>query len=851
MSNLPAAPHASDGRAVCEALHTDSRRGLTGREAALRLAEVGPNRLPEQAPPTRADRLRRQLVNAMILLLAAAAAISVAIGEFLDAAIIVAIVVLNTLLGYVQEGRAEDAAREVRKLLAPVARVLRDGRVAAIEAGRVVPGDIVVIHGGDRVPADGRLIGAGHLEVDESAVTGESLPVPKRTDPPTPSDAPLAERWTMVFAGTAATTGAGRLVVTGTGECTELGRIASAAASIRRGRTPLETRLAGLANQLLLAVSAICLALALTAWLQGSGAAESLLIGVSLAVAAVPEGLPAVVTVALALGMRRMVRDGAIVRRLEAVETLGSATVICADKTGTLTENRMRVSRLDMSTAAPPDACEPAALLAAALIASDTWLAGDEPPSDPMEGAIERAAAAEGIERSSVLNGARIADVQPFDPELRRVGVVIESPSGERTRYVKGAPESLADDLSIGAEERGRLLSTASTWAAEGGRVLLVSRERVGLGPLPIGLIELTDPPRAGSKPSVEEARRAGVRAVMITGDHPGTALAIARATAIVPAAGDAAVVTGVELDRMADSEFAAIVRHVQVFARVLPEHKLRIVRALRQAGEVVAMTGDGVNDVPSIRAADIGIAMGRGTDAARAAADMILTDDNFTTIVRAIRRGRAIYDNVLRFTLFLLSANLGEVLVYSAAIALGMSAPLTVVQILLVNLLTDGPPAVALGLDPPDRGVMRRPPRPPGEGLLAPIGRPLLIGGVATGGAAFASFAIGAASSHAVGQTMGFTTLVFSQLVLVFAVRGDSPFFRAGRNPALYAAVAASAAVQVLVLAVPSLSARFDVVRMSPVDLTAALCLALVPFAVLELYKWRLRRLSTSAEKP
>ena len=787
----------------------------------------------------------------MVVLLAAAALVSMAIGEWLDASVIVAIVALNTALGYVQEGKAEDASRSVRELLAPRARVVRHGRVTEVDAACVVPGDVVVLHGGDRVPADGRLIDAVRLEIDESPLTGESLPVPKRSSPPVPMEAPLANRATMVFAGTTATLGGGRFVVTVTGARTELGRIASAAASVRRERTPLETRLNRLAAQLLWAASAICLALAVVARLHGDDLGDSLLIGVSLAVAAVPEGLPAVVTVALALGMRKMAAEGAIVRRLNAVETLGSTTVICADKTGTLTENRMHVSRLELSTEAPADIRESVALIEAALLASETWLAGNESASDPTEQAIERAAEDLGVARATLLDGGQVTEVEPFDPLLKRVSVVVESSSGEQTRYAKGAPESLVEQLSVGVEERQRLLSKASEWAADGGRVLLVARGRDGVGLAPVGLIELADPPRASSRPSVVEAAQAGVRAVMITGDHPHTALAIARATGIVAAADEAPAITGAELDAMTDEQLALAAHEVNVFARVLPEQKLRIVQALTGSGEVVAMTGDGVNDVPPIRAAHIGIAMGRGTDAARAAADMIITDDNFATIVRAIRRGRAIYDNVQRFALFLLSANAGEVLVYTTAIVAGMSAPLTVLQVLLVNLLTDGPPAVALGLDPPGPGVMSRPPRPRAEGLLEPIRGRLVVAGCATGAAAFASFAIGDASSHALGQTMAFTTLVFSQLALVFAVRGDAPFFRAGRNHALYAAVLLSAAVQVLVLAVGPLAARFDVVGMSVAQIAAAIGLALVPFGALEVFKWRAPVMARPTVKP
>jgi len=844
--------HAREAAAAVRELGTDSDRGLAEDEAAARLQRDGPNRLPERAGPSRLAVLGRQLASPLVALLAGAALVSVAIGEALDAAIILAIVVANSALGYVQEGRAEQAARRLRSLLAPTARAIRDGRPMELGAEELVVGDVVELRAGDRVPADGRVIRATRLEADESALTGESVSVVKRSDPPVDPEAPVAERPTIALAGTVITRGSGRIALSATGSRTELGRTVAASIGLHPPPTPLQTRLNRFAGLVLRAAVVLCAALATLAWLRGESVGDSFLIGVSLAVAAVPEGLPAVLTVALAIGVQRMAARSAIVRRLPAVETLGSTTVICTDKTGTLTENRMALAR--MYVAAPGDELEPDTgpsetaddLIGAALLASEdagAYLDGGALPPDPIEAALAVAAQDRGLTCAGVLDARRVAGVEPFDSERKRMSVVLEDDGGDRVAYVKGAPEAMIPRLVDGSS--AALSEVSARWAENGLRVLLVARRDLPPGADPesslhaLGLLALEDPARPGARASVEEASRAGVRTVMITGDHPGTAVAIAHATGIAAAGADAHTITGAELDRLSDEELVARSRDTAVYARVVPEHKVRIVDALTRDGEVVAMTGDGVNDVPALEAAHIGVAMGRrGTDAAKAAADMVLADDDYSTIVRAIGRGRSIYDNVLRFVQFLVSANAGEVIVFALAIALGMSAPLTVVQILVVNLLTDGLPAVALGVDPPDRGVMRRSPRPPQEGLLEPIRGRLAVGGAATGAAAFASFAIGDASSHALGQTMAFATLVFAQLAYVFAVRGSGWFFRAGRNVALYAAVLISAAIAAAILAVPSLAERFGVVPMSAGQVAVALGFALVPFLCLEVLK-------------
>ena len=813
--------------------------GLTTREAESRLRRDGPNRVPEAPPPSRLELVGRQLANPMVALLGLAAAVSLAIGELLDAGIIVAIALANTALGYFQEGRAEGASRRLRRMMAPTARVVRDGKLRSVAAESLVVGDLIRLRGGDRLPADADLIGET-LEVDESAVTGESLAVEKRAGSP-------------LYAATIVTRGAGDASVTAIGADTEIGQAVTTALRMPRTPTPLQRRLQRFAGWLLRAAVVLCLALAALAWAQGESLADSVLIGVSLAVAAVPEGLPAVLTIALALGVQRMAERGAIAKRLEAVETLGSATVICADKTGTITENRMSLARVYPcalgTEVAPQDSSGAESideLLTASLLASDELVRASDGSADastePVEAAIAEAAAGRGIDPEKLLDERDVVRVEPFNSERKRMSVTVESSDGLML-FAKGAPEKMIDRLTPEAD-RASLRSLSARWAEQGMRVLMVAQRKLAAGDeedrelTPLGILGIHDAARPGVARSVEEAREAGVRTVMITGDHPGTALAIARETNLVEDDQES-VLTGAELDQLSDDELAARSPDVRVYARVVPRHKVRIVDALRGRGEVVAMTGDGVNDVPALEAADIGVAMGeRGTDAARAAADLVLTDDDYSTIVEAIRRGRSIYENVLRFIHFLLAANAGEVMVFALAIALGLDAPLTVVQILLVNLLTDGLPAVALAVDPPERDAMRRPPRPPTEGILDPIRARLLVGGIATGLAAFVSFLIGEADSHATGQTMAFATLVFAQLTHVFAVRGTDWFFRAGRNTALIGAVLLSAVVQVVILAVPGIAERFDVVALSTVQLGWALILATVPFLAVELFK-------------
>ena len=676
------------------------------------------------------------------------------------------------------------------------------------------------------------MLEAAALEVDESVLTGRVATRAKRANPPLPRHTALAERATMVYAGTMVARGRGLVLVTATGPRTEVAAIAEMAAEPRRS-TPLQRRLDHLARALMFAGAGICAGLTAVFLARGDSVTSSLLVGVSLAVAAIPEGLAAVVTITLALGMRRLAGRGAIVRRLLAVETLGATSVVCTDKTGTLTIGEMTVTRL---LEAVPGERATQRLLEGALLACDPTMLGAE------DAAIAAASSRRGLTRQSALAGREWVAHRPFEAERRRASSVVRE-GGREVVYVKGAPEVLLPHLAPAGEGR-RLEGAARQWAAEGVRVLLVARHDATEVPTgrarvlePLGLVGLSDPPRPGAADAVAQAARAGVRMVMVTGDEPRTAVAVARQCAIAGAA--PAVLSGETIDALSDDELDRRLGEANVCARIVPAQKLRIVQALQRRGEVVAMTGDGVNDVPALAAADVGVAMGRGsTDAAMDAADIVITDNDLSTIVAAIREGRAIYANIVRFVQFLLSANAGEVLCFALAVLTGSAAPLTVAQILTVNLLTDGLPAVALGVDPAEAGVMEAPPRPAGQGLLhAGRGR-LALAAVLTGTAAFIAFLIGDVTGVATGQTMAFVTLVLAQLAYVFGVRTDGPCWQAPANRLLALATAGSAAFTLLALMIVPLREALDLTTLSAGQLMASLSLALLPLLAVEIVK-------------
>jgi Ca2+-transporting ATPase len=782
---------------------------MTAAEAARQLSRDGRNEIARARGPSPWALLAGQFQSALIVLLLAACAVSVLLGEIADALAIGAIVLVNAAIGFVQEYRAQRAVEALRALSAPRARVRRDGQGAVIPSAEVVKGDLLLLEAGDIVAADARLLEAHALQTIEAVLTGESLPVEKTTDS-VPATAPLAERHDRVFFGTAVATGRGVAVVEATGMGTEMGRIAGLL-STATAPTPLQRQLEALGRTLLVLCLSVVVLVFVLYLFRGVPLLDVVLASVSLAVAAVPEGLPAIVTIALALGVQRMAARNALVRRLSSVETLGCTTVICTDKTGTLTTGRMEVREVW-----GPDR---AAVLFAAAACSDADLRDDgEGVGDPTEVALLRAARADGIRRADIEQSApRLAET-PFDSRRKRMSVR----RADGVLYVKGAPDVL---VPLSAAGTAGALEANAEMARRGLRVLAVATgqgtEEDALRLL--GLVGLADPPRPEAVTAVARARQAGIRTVMITGDHPVTAHAIAREMGIVGA----------------DEEARGLVH-----ARVTAEDKIRIVRDLKQRGEVVAMTGDGVNDAPALREADIGIAMGlAGTEVAREAADMVLTDDDFATIVAAVEEGRGIYDNIRKTVVYLLTGNVAELAVMLFASVAGLPLPLIPLQLLWINLVTDGLPALALVMDPAPGDALTRPPRPPGQPMLGRAQwRRVLRMGALEAAVVLATFAwVVRSGDLAHARAIAFSTLVFCELFRAFAARSPRlVYWQVGvfTNVHLLAVVALSAALQLMLPFVPLARGRLDLEGMSPADSALALGLGLVPVTVLELSK-------------
>jgi Ca2+-transporting ATPase len=889
----------SDTTEVVRALCTDAGSGLSDEEAARRLEERGANELEDKGGRSPWGILWEQFTSTMIVILIVAALASAFLGDYEDSIAIAVIVVLNAALGFGQEYRAERAMAALKRLSAPRVRVRRDGHVREVTARELVPGDVVLIEAGNLVPADGRLLEAANLRVQEAALTGESEPVEKDPSAVVGEDTPLGERAGMVYTSTMVAGGRGLYVVTETGMATELGKIAAMIQASVPERTPLQRRLDHVGKVLALAALAIVGVVFVLGLLRGENLEVMFLTAVSLAVAAVPEGLPAVVTIALALGAQRMLRRRALIRKLPAVETLGSVTVICSDKTGTLTENRMTVTVLDVAdrTVEPGGESLEAAdrdptlalLLAGGALCNDALLEEDEENGlraigDPTEGALVVAAAREGMKKPELEAALpRVGEV-PFDSGRKRMTTVHEvvpdaglpaaldsalNGRGESSPYVaitKGAVDGLVEISSevwtddgriepLSEEWRRRISSSNERLAADGIRVLGVGARRLrsfeGGGEeferdlTFFGMVGMIDPARPEARDAVETCKQAGIRPVMITGDHPLTARHIATELGI---AEDGRILTGRELAGLSVEELEAQVEDVPVYARVAPEHKLAIVEALQKKGHIVAMTGDGVNDAPALRRADIGVAMGiTGTDVSKEAADMVLTDDNFATIVAAVEQGRIIYDNIRKFIKYLLTSNSAEILVMLLGPFVGLGLPLLPLQILWINLVTDGPPALALSAEPAERGIMRRPPHPPGESVFARgLGRHLIWVGALM---ALVSLATGLWYSRVapeIWQTMVFTTLTFSQLSHVMAIHaGDESLFKVGPlwNKPLLGAVVLTFVLQLLAIYTPLLQRFLETEALPVAHLAVAIALSTIIFWAVEIEKWRIRR--------
>jgi Ca2+-transporting ATPase len=859
--------HQQPTQAVLDGLRT-SAEGLTAAEAERRLAEHGPNVLKEGPRRTALGMLVAQFTDFMILVLIGAAVISGLIGDVVDTVAIVAIIVLNAVIGFVQEYRAERAMEALRAMAAPTATVIREGLPVVILAAEVVPGDIVLLEAGRIVPADLRLLEAARLRVEEAALTGESIPVEKATAPLPQATLPVGDRRNMAYKGTIVTYGRGKGVVVATGMDTEFGRIAALLEEAEEARTPLQRRLARFGQRLSFAVLAICVVVFAAGLARGEAPLLIFLTAVSLAVAAIPEALPAVVTISLALGARKMVAKKALVRRLPAVETLGSVTYICSDKTGTLTMNRMRVEDwyCDSEIRRAPGSGGPwdELLLAMALSNDAGQDASGAIIGDPTEVALLTAARDAGVEKQKEERRfPRVAEI-PFDSERKCMTTVHRHPAGGFVSFTKGAVEAVLErsinvlaSAGPGEVRLRELLEVSERMAADGLRVLAVGLRRWATQPQPIspetverdlvllGFVGIMDPPREEAREAVATCRAAGIVPVMITGDHALTARATARRLGILDHDGDA-VMTGPELAALPLEEFERRVRRLRVYARVAPEQKLKIVMALQDQGEFVAMTGDGVNDAPALKRADIGVAMGiTGTDVAKEASAMILLDDNFATIVRAVREGRKIYDNLRRFIKYAVTTNSGEIWTIFLAPFLGLPIPLLPIQILWINLVTDGLPGLALSVEPEEPDVMRRPPRPPTEGVFAHgLGLHALWVGLLMAGLTLGTQAWFAESAH--WQTMAFTVLCLAQLAHVLAIRSERQSLFTQRvlsNKPLLGAVGLTLVLQLAAIYVPALNRVFKTEPLSAVELVLAVAIAGLVFVAVEIEKWMKRR--------
>ena len=857
-------------------LETDEKQGLTSQMAAERLAQKGRNELAEtDGKKSLFWRFLAQFDDFMILLLLGAAVVSVVISrlsgenDVLDAVMILGIVVLNAALGLFQESKAEKALEALKKMAAPHARVVRDGIVREIPAAEVVPGDLLLLETGDAVCADGRVVESRSLKTEESALTGEALPVEKTTAGGLPEETATGDRKNMVLAGGYVVYGKGKVLVTATGMDTEMGRIAAMLSHTSDSMTPLQKKLEQTGKQLGIGALAICALIFCMGILQEKPPFSMFMTAVSLAVAAIPEGLPAIVTIVLAMGTSRMSEKHTIVRRLSAVETLGGAQVICSDKTGTLTQNRMQVTTwTDYSHREPKneDLRETVANLFA--LCNDCNVSDGNLQGEPTEKALGEYAQSMGIDFAALRRDMpRVGEI-PFSSARKRMTTLHKTEDGWIS-VTKGAPDILLEKCAFCMEGSGqvpfdsRRKSMArmvnGEMAAQALRVVAVAfRQWSEKPPLTeealernlvfAGMAGMVDPPRPEVKEAVHLCRQAGIRPVMITGDHVLTAEAIGRELGIYQK-GDCAV-TGAELDKMSDKELETAAETCTIFARVAPEHKVRIVKAFQKRGNVVAMTGDGVNDAPALKTADIGCAMGKsGTEVAKGASDLILTDDNFATIVEAVREGRGIYDNIRKAVHFLLSSNIGEILTIFVAMLLGWAAPLLPIQLLWVNLVTDSLPAIALGMEPAEENIMERPPRKNTGSLFGDgLGGRILLEGVMIGVLALLAFGIGHVyfdqeDGYAVGRTMAFAVLSLSQLVHAFNMRGEGslgklPFCS---NKFLLMAFVVGVVLQCVVIMMPPLAGIFQVVPLNGEQwlLTAALALAPLPLVELEKAIW------------
>jgi P-type Ca2+ transporter type 2C len=854
-----------------------SDTGLSHEVSAKRLGEQGYNQLQEKDKPSAFSIFIAQFKDFMIFVLLAAIVLSAFLGEYLDAVAILLIVIMNGILGFIQERKAERSLEALRELSAPHANVLREGQWTTIPAKELVVGDVVKVESGDRVSADIRFISTSGLYIEESALTGESVPSNKQSEPIQGEELPLGDQANMGFMGTMVTQGSGIGIVIGTGMNTEMGKIAGLIQNAETLATPLQLKLEELGKTLIYLSLGLTVLVVVLGVYRGHDLTNMILSGVSLAVAAIPEGLPAIVTIALALGVQKMIKRNAIVRKLPAVETLGSATVICSDKTGTLTQNKMTVTHLwlEGKTWEVPEDTKLERfkkegrpvhleneetmnqLLTYAVLCNNAEVGKDSQKGDPTEVALLVSGNKASITKEQLKEQYEVVKEFPFDSTRKRMSVIVQKPNGERLAVVKGAPDVLlekcdyvmwnqkrelkknkhVDEIEEAIDALGRkaLRTIAVAFKPLYSEKVVTDAEDLERGLTFVGLQGMIDPPRPEVKQAIAECREAGIKTVMITGDHAVTASAIARQLTILPENGK--VVDGAGLSAMSDEELENQVEDIYVYARVSPEHKLKIVKALQKNGHIVAMTGDGVNDAPAIKSANIGIAMGNtGTDVAKEAAALVLRDDNFSSIKAAVEEGRNIYENIRKFIRYLLASNVGEILVMLFAMMLSLPLPLLPIQILWVNLVTDGLPAMALGVDQAEDNVMKRGPRPTNEGVFARgLGWKIISRGILIGLSTTAAFWITLNSDPEnllKAQSVAFVTLVMAQLIHVFDCRSESSIFE--RNPFenkyLVLAVLSSILLMLIVMYVPILQPVFHTVALSGRDWLLVLGLAAIP---------------------
>jgi Ca2+-transporting ATPase len=863
--------------------------GIDPKEADIRAAKYGPNEIQAAQRVSAWNILLEQFKNVLILILLGATAISLFLGHGIESIVIAVIVLFAVLLGFIQEYRAERAIEALRQMAAPIATVVRNGKELSIAARDVVPGDVVILHTGDRIPADGRIIESINLQAEEAALTGESMPIEKHSEPLQTDDLPVGDRRNMVYAGTAVTYGRGRALIVATGMQSEFGRIAQLLQTVETGKTPLQLNLDRVGTMLARVAFVVVAIIVVLGLLRGQPFIEMLIFGIALAVAVVPEALPAVVTISLAIGVQKMVKRHALIRRLPAVETLGSTSVICSDKTGTLTKDEMTVRKIYVAgqtynvsgsgyaphgkfsfngSGATAPGEELRHVLTAAVLASDAVLLPDtdkdndwDIKGDPTEGALVVAAAKAGLEKEALdAEFPRMQEI-PFTSETKRMTTLHQTSEGV-IAYTKGAPEVILENCDhiltadgvrpLDDAARQKIITVARDMASQALRVLgIASKPNAELKTAQddmtfLGLAGMIDPPRPEAKQAIMICEQAGIRPVMITGDHPVTAEAVARELGLLKRG---RVVTGAELNEISDEDFKREVESIEVYARVSPAHKLRVVTALQANQHIVAMTGDGVNDAPALKKADIGIAMGiTGTDVTKEAAEMTLTDDNFASIVAAVEEGRGVFGNIKKYLMYLLSSNIGEIGLMAGSALLGLPIPLTAVQILYVNLATDGLPALALSIDPPEKDLMKRKPRNPRTGIFTrPVVALMVAGGVWSTiiNLSLFAWALNSGRSLEESMTMTFVSLVLIQFFKAYNFRSDrhSVLNKPFENKWLNIAILWEIVLLLLIIYVPALHEPFNTFSLPLVDWLIVLALSLTISPVLEFVKWMERK--------